>query len=629
MTDIDLHLLPGGGGGPEGPRAHRDGDADPDWARFLAPRDTAEFVHTWFSLLCRDMPGLSRAVLLLETTEGHFAPAARWPQLAAEPDPDDPAVVALQTACAAAQSGGETTLRPAGPDERAIGYPVLVEGHAQAVIGLILRNADCPRALAAVQWGAGWLHGVIKDGHSTEAAARTQDLSAAVTVLAALEDGDTLEAALRALTNESQAVLGADRVSVALLRRGRLRLRALSQTADVERKSTVTRSLTQAMEEARLQVLPIRLPAVSPTAITAAHVAHAAASGVQGMVSLPMMLRGRLLGVLSAERMATGTPGGTFSDAEMQRLQAIADLAAPAIALKQAENRLVSGRLRRWTGTALTAVFGRRHPGVKLGLLLGLALAVWLGTAQTTLRVTAQARLEGAVSRVATAPFAGFVDTSRHRAGALVSRDEVLATLDDRDLRLDLIKWQSERAKLTQERNAALAEGDRAKLGQLAAQIARVDAEIRLAQSRLDRIEIRAPFDGLIVEGDLTQRLGAPVDKGEALFRIAAGDTFRLALDVSEYDVRLVEPGATGTLALTGLSRQAIRFEVTRLAEVAEAARGQTAFRAEATLIDPPAGLRPGLQGVAKIDAGTATIASALWRPIGERTRIWFWRWRP
>jgi hypothetical protein len=132
-----------------------------------------------------------------------------------------------------------------------------------------------------------------------------------------------------------------------------------------------------------------------------------------------------------------------------------------------------------------------------------------------------------------------------------------------------------------------------------------------------------------VVEGDLSQQLGAPVEKGDPLFRIAGGDGHRLSLDIGEYDTRLVTPGATGTLALTGLSNRPIGIEITRLAEVATTAEGRAIIRAEARLIDPPAGLRPGLEGVAKIGAGEASLLYALWRPIIERTRVLLWTWRP
>ncbi|KGM48632.1 HlyD family efflux transporter periplasmic adaptor subunit [Pseudooceanicola atlanticus] len=598
---------------------------DADWARFLTPGSGVEFVEAWFRLFCRDMPGLTRAILLLETNEGQMATAARWPQSPAAAE--DPEADALRAACGAARQEGQVTLRPVNDQTRAIGLPVIVAGRAQAVLGLIAPGAMQAQTLRRAQWGIGWLHGLIAERNGADALHRADALGEAVGVLAALEDGPTLEAALRSLVNEVQPLIGADRVSVALLRRGRLRLRALSQSADVKPRTRLARGLVQAMEEARLQLHPVTYPADQPTSVTAAHRAHATRAGTVAMISVPLVVRGRLIGVLSAERMeADATP---FDRATARKFEDIADLSAPLIGMKMQAHQLLAGRLPHWTARSATALFGPRHPGIKIAALALVAVVAWLALSQTTLRVTAPARIEGAVSRVAVAPFDGFVDAAPIRAGDRVQAGQVLARLDDRDLRLELTKWESEGARLEQERNAALAEADRATLAQLAARIARVEAETELARLRLDRVAIRAPLGGLVVEGDLSQQLGAPVEKGDPLFRIAGGDGHRLSLDIGEYDTRLVTPGATGTLALTGLSNRPIGIEITRLAEVATTAEGRAIIRAEARLIDPPAGLRPGLEGVAKIGAGEASRLYALWRPIIERTRVLLWTWRP
>lgn len=609
---------PGTAPGPEG---------DADWAHFLAPGSSVEFVQAWFALLCRGLAGLDRAVLLLETTGGAFAPAARWPRIAAAaaPDPDP-----LADACAAARHGAEAVLRPAGPGLRALALPVVVADRVQAVLGLTVDTARATEALRAAQWGAGWLQALIAERAATLAEERGADTAAAIATLAALEDGPTLEAGLRALANEMQAAIGADRVAVALLRGMRLRLRAVSQTADVERRSGAVRSLLQAMEEGRVQIHGLRWPAPADgVAVTAAHAAHADRAGVLGMITLPLIVRGEIVGMISAERMTRGRTEGRFTEAEALRMESIAALAAPLVQMKMREHRLVSGRLRRWTGIALDALVGRRHPGVKVMAASAAALLAALLFWPADLRVTAPAEVQGAVARVATAPFAGYVADAPARAGDTVAEGDVLARLDDRDLRLDLLRREAERARLEQEQSAALAAGDRATIAQLAARIARVRAEEDLARVRLERIAIRAPFDGRIVEGDLSQRLGAPVEEGETLFRIAAGEEMRVSLRISDYDIRLVEPGATGTLALSGLSGQALPFEVTRIAEVATAEGGANAFRAEAALIAPPEGLRPGLGGVAKIDAGETVLGHALLRPVIARTRILLWTLAP
>ena len=605
------------------------GDDAGDWDIFANPSSPNDFVQSWFRILCQETRGVEQAVLLLKTTGGNFAPVARWPDDAERPTAD-PASDPLAAVCEAAHKSAAMALRPADAGRRAIGFPVVVGGTVEAIIGMVMADAHLRANARRLQWGAGWLYGIIAERQARDERETSADSAAALRVLAAMEDGDTLEASLRAFVNEVQALIGAERVSVALVRNGRLRLRAMSQTAEPEIRSAEARSLVQAMEEGRVQIHPLNWPAneSAGVAVLAAHAAHAVRAGVVAMVSLPLIVGGRVIGMVSAERMQADSYG-RFSAAEQARLEAIAGLCAPMLQLRMRENRVLSGRGRLWLGRAVAAVFGNRNPGIRMAAVLLVVLGVALGMVRTELRITADAELRGDKQRVAVAPFDGFIARAPVRAGDVVQAGDVLAVLDDTDLRLDLLRWESELARLEQEKSTALAAGDRAEIAAADTEIARVTADADLARSRLERVTIRAPFDGLVISGDLSQRLGAPVQQGDDLFQVAASEDLRLDLRIGEYDIGLVERGAPGRLALSGIGGGDIAFEVTRIAEVATAGDGEIEFRAEARLIDPPQGLRPGLEGVAKVDAGQARLFHALFRPVTERLRILLWTWTP
>jgi multidrug resistance efflux pump len=73
----------------------------------------------------------------------------------------------------------------------------------------------------------------------------------------------------------------------------------------------------------------------------------------------------------------------------------------------------------------------------------------------------------------------------------------------------------------------------------LRADIARIAAEQALVQRQLDRAELRAPFDGVVLSGDFSQKLGSAVSQGDTLFTIVASKEYRLVLDIEEQDVGL------------------------------------------------------------------------------------------
>src|SRR3546814_6329120 len=110
------------------------------------------------------------------------------------------------------------------------------------------------------------------------------------------------------------------------------------------------------------------------------------------------------------------------------------------------------------------ARFGPRRPLAKaLGigtLLWRLCLFVPLGQFQ----VRADAELEGQVQRAASAPFSGFIARSQARAGDVVKAGQVLATLDDRDLRVDRARALGEVQQLDRRYREALAKHERAEM---------------------------------------------------------------------------------------------------------------------------------------------------------------------
>src|SRR5262249_21000750 len=69
------------------------------------------------------------------------------------------------------------------------------------------------------------------------------------------------------------------------------------------------------------------------------------------------------------------------------------------------------------------------------------------------------------------------------------------------------------------------------------AQADQATARLELVRHRLLEASIRAPFDGAIVEGDLKERLAAPVKQGDALLKIARLERLYVEAEVNERDI--------------------------------------------------------------------------------------------
>jgi multidrug efflux pump subunit AcrA (membrane-fusion protein) len=163
----------------------------------------------------------------------------------------------------------------------------------------------------------------------------------------------------------------------------------------------------------------------------------------------------------------------------------------------------------------------------------------------------------------------------------------------------------------------------------LSAKLAQAEAQLELFDDQLARTQLVAPFDGIVVKGDLSQSLGTPVKRGELLFELAPLEGYRVILEVDDRDIADVVVGERGRLALSALPGEDMAFAVERITPVSTAEDGRNYFRVEARLEQPSEALRPGMTGVAKIDAGSRRLAWIWTHRFLDWLRLWTWSWWP
>ena len=242
------------------------------------------------------------------------------------------------------------------------------------------------------------------------------------------------------------------------------------------------------------------------------------------------------------------------------------------------------------------------------------------------LTVTARASLEAEELQIVSAADSGHLVSAHARPGDRVGEGELLARLDDGAAVLELEAGRSEAARNTEELARALATRDRAALGELRAEGRRIAADVADAERRIDRAALRAPFESVVLKGDPSRRLGAPVAAGEALFELGSADSHRLVLAVDEHDVRLVGAGMVARVRLAGAPGRVWDARLGELLPVAVVEPGTGAFRVPAELVGGGAGLRAGMEGVARVRAGTAPLIVAWTRGLRERATLLAWR---
>lgn len=597
------------------------------WAAFAAAGSTEALCRSWLALQCRKLAGANAAMVLLARPGAPFAPVALWPDAAQDLSHlRGVAEECLRTAAPVVKppphEGGATGLH--------IAYPFLAEGEqpvGAVVLDLAPRlEAETKAVLRGLHWGVGWLEAQALRERIGREQQRVAGAAAALDIVAVAQEHDRLEAAAMAIANEMAVRLGAARVAVGLDAGRGMRLVALSHTAWYRRKTPMVATLEQAMEEAAEQRATIRLPATPGAAvrIAAAHEALAAVWEAHGaFTTLPLTTD---QGVVGAITLLHDAPP---PEPVVQLGEAITALLGPILEHKRRARRLVSGRIVDALRDAAAMLAGPRHLGWKLG---GVAAAAALAAAilvPAPFRVSAKAVLEGRVQRAVAAPYEGFIETAPARAGDIVRAGEVLATLRDHDLQLDVVRWRSELERLQVKLREAMAKRDPGTAGQVEAQIRQTDAQIALAREKLARARIVAPIDGVLVSGDLSQSIGAPVETGKVLFEVAPLDDYRVILRADERDIRWLTPGQQGTLLLHGMTGTALPITVTRVTSVAEADEGRNSFRVEATLGAVPPQLRPGMEGIGKVAIAERSFAWVWTRSLVDWLRMQIWAWTP
>jgi RND family efflux transporter MFP subunit len=401
----------------------------------------------------------------------------------------------------------------------------------------------------------------------------------------------------------------------------------MSHSAQFGKKTNLVRSIEAAMEEALDQGTPVVYPADADSLdqITRAHGELAAQSGAGAICSVPLVAGDEVRGALTLEREGDRP----FDWRAVELCEAIAAMAGPMLDVRRRDDRLIFLKLFDSLSQQLAQLLGPHKVALKLGAFAALAILVFLTFAKGDHRVTANTILEPAVKRAAVAPFNGYIAEAPLRAGDLVREGELLVALDDRELRLEHRKWFSRKEQLTKQYRKALADRDAAQVRILSAEVAQAGAQLDLLDDQLSRTRIQAPFDGIVVTGDLSQQLGAPAEKGQVLFEVAPLDAYRVVLQVDERDVAAVAAGQSGNLLLSAFPDAPVRFTVQKVTPVTQTEEGLNYFRAEAQLEDAPERLRPGMEGVGKIEVGRRRLVWIWTHSVIDWVRVKLWRWTP
>lgn len=392
---------------------------------------------------------------------------------------------------------------------------------------------------------------------------------------------------------------------------------------------TEAASWTAAMEEALDQGQALCWPPTPEVAADWVTLAQRQLAGPHQARVLTLILPGAAapLGALSL-RWHTRPAAPQQAGEDTQAWQMLASQIAPILAWQRHAGRAWHWHLRQamqrsWRNTRVGM---RTHPR-RAAALAAIVLAM-LAVLPLPERVGGHARIEGAQQRVLAATSDGFIKQVYAQPGDRVKAGQVLADLAQQDLRLEREKWTSQIAQQDNAYAAAMTRADRAEAALALSRLEEAQAQLALVDEQLQRTQLKAPFDGVLIQGDLSQSVGAPVKQGDTLMTVASTQHWRVIVEVDEADIGHVRIGQDGAIALSALPWDTLPVRVSRITPLAQARDGRNLFEVEARFTAAvPAEVRPGLMGHAKLRIGQRPLLWSWLRPLAERARLAFWSW--
>ena len=430
-----------------------------------------------------------------------------------------------------------------------------------------------------------------------------------------------------ALANRLKERFGCEQASVGSVRRGRVRVAAISGMDDLHPRTPGTIRIRQAMEECldRRGVVCVQAATGGEDLVSSTghrlHRQWSDAVGGSNVLSIPVPLNDEIVAVVSLLR-AGDRP---FTDDDVQQLRESLVPLGGAMRLVERSSR---GLPSHAVDTALAAVRSVREPGRwprRVALVVGALAGLWFCFGTMDYVVTVPCRIAPTTSYVMSAPFEGKIARALVDVGDDVMAGQVLYEMDTRELTLEQSRLRSELAVAKLRHAQSLTAGDRLEASLAAADARVLQSDLAVIDHQLSEAVVRAAGDGTVLAGDLQDHVGDFVPVGAPLAELAKRDNWRLELDVSDSLVGMIDEGDAGWFVCN--ARPEIRHDcqVKLVHPAAVPEEGETKFVVEARAVERPDWMRVGMEGVARLDTGRRPVWWVYLHRVFDFVRLHVW----
>lgn len=600
---------------------------DATWQKMSELKDSFSF-QAWLDLQCALIESAYSGLLVVEEDSQH-TPLAVWgntPTTSAKID----SLIELVEKVSTKDQGLVINLAKESGSKIHFGvaYPIQAENCSKMIVAVaiaVASKAELPAVLRSLQWGGSWLELQSCRALISTRAESFHTLTLGVDMLTQVLSEDNFDTAAMRLVSELAIAYNCDFVAIGFSDKHGVKMSHMSHSSESSSQMNLLKSIEAAMDESVDQRNAILFPDSTDQFQSLVTVAHGKLNQLntpQSIVTIPLVVNEKWLGALLLSRNIDSP----FQESDMSHCESVAGLAVNALEDKRQNDRSIFHKIGVSVKAQLVKVFGAGYVGLKIILLLASCLVILLSVLTVDYRLSTEATLRTINQRAITAPYDGYIKNVHVKAGDLVDKGKALISLDDQELVLERLRWQSQKNTLSRQYQKASASQNPSRITILSAQLSQADAQLDLVESKLKRSVLRAPISGLVVSGDLRQRLGGGVTLGESLFELSPIDAYRVKLLVKESRISDVKTGQAGVLYLSALPGQSFDFSVDNITVITESFDGASYFVVEGLLDESQNILRPGMEGVGKINIGERKLLSVWTRELREWFNLMAWR---
>lgn len=410
------------------------------------------------------------------------------------------------------------------------------------------------------------------------------------------------------LCNEIAAKWNCSRVSLGFVSKARIKLAFMSHSEKFSPKMKIVKDLEEAMEECADQDRELIFPPIEGARYIYRQMElFSQDHDKTAILTIPIHHSSEVEGVLMLERKSDNE----FNQKDLETLRLIVDLMSPRLLDLEKYSSWIHKGIEL-SKRPFKFLASRENTLLKLVAFILIGLFIFLCVARGDYNVEGSFRMEVIEEKTLAAPFEGILARVNVKPGDKVKKGDLLGELDTLDIQLKIQELEAEILNLNKEYAIAVNERNTAKSQIAKAKLKGIIAQKKMNEELIKRGKLIAPAAGVILSDDLTRLFRAPVKRGDELFVIGNLEELEAIAYVPEDQIPDLALSMNGEAALAGRPQDRIGVKVTEIGSVAEVREQQNVFKVRMAVASKPVWLKPGMEGLIKVNKGRRAI-------------IWIW----